>query len=427
MPELIFSILNLIWIVFLIGVSLYIICLHFSSDSILNKYKQEEKYDEYLEMNGCKRYEYAISEECKNKQISSETTEDTNIKENKLMRAELDLCNEFIRENINNLFARERRAQLHLVLHNYDESINDYRYLMKKQPKNFNYVIGCAESYAYWNNLNTALLLINKFYKNKKHDSEYFNALGSVFKISKNYQLAIRNYSEAIKLKPHWLYYSNRALAYKEAGDMGKYQADYDKYQELIKTITNDNNSVPTHSEINSDHRPFYKNSLTYKIGLVLLVLAVIIYFHPTKEVMYCNPNHICKIERTYFGTFKTNKKLTLNSASNMSCHIGAYARGKHHTDYGLYLRFDGIAPFVFYVADSTYSTYKYQKEELNSACNQYYQSFRKYISNYGKYQYRVESKADTGKLIFSIIMILIMLLAIFGEDIGKSIKKCNK
>ena len=52
---------------------------------------------------------------------------------------------------------------------------------MKREPKNFDYVRRCAEMYAKLNDLNSALGLINNFYKNKKLDSEYYNALGSLF------------------------------------------------------------------------------------------------------------------------------------------------------------------------------------------------------------------------------------------------------
>ena len=106
-----------------------------------------------------------------------------------------------------------------------------------------------------------------------------------------------------------------------------------------------------------------------------------------------------------------------------MSCYVGAYAKGKHNTDYGLYLRFDGIAPFVFYVADSFYLTYEDQKRELDKTCGQYHQEFRKYMDNYGKLEYTIESKASVSKFIFSFIIILVIILGLFGNDTGKTKK----
>ncbi len=190
---------------------------------------------------------------------------------------------------------------------------------MKKAPKEFAYAEGCADAYAHLNDINSAFQLINNFYKNKKLDSEYFNALGSVFKISKDYQSAIKNYSEAIKIKPHWSYYLNRGKVYKKIGKMDEYRADYDQYKKLYNALSgNVNNDINVNQKTDSKQKPFYKKFITYKILLTLLAVIAILYFHPTEETMYCSPNRICKIERTYFGIYKINTKIKLNSFSNL-------------------------------------------------------------------------------------------------------------
>ena len=78
-------------------------------------------------------------------------------------------------------------SYLHSLLNNREESIIDYRYLTRKKPKNFSYVIDFACAYARWNGINSALSLIDNFYKNKKKYGDYYDALGLIFKTSKNY------------------------------------------------------------------------------------------------------------------------------------------------------------------------------------------------------------------------------------------------
>ena len=403
---------------FILFVFLYMIYLSFSTKAIEKDLKdiekdikQREEYEKYLTDN--------------NFEENDEYT--TNENYEKGIYQELDLCNDFIRNHPKNLYAIDRRASLNSFINKYEDAINDYRYLMKKEPKDFSYVTSCAMMYSYLNDINSALNLINNFYKNKKKDSEYFNALGSIFHQTKDYQLALKNYNEAIKQDPdnRWSY-DGRASVYLSMGERDKYEQDKEKYKELEtkwnETYLSDNKDAKPKLEENKDNKPNKWGII--KITASLAVVFAIVYFHPTQEALSCDQYRNCRADRTYFGTYTTSKEIKLNSSSNLSCSIAAYARGKHHTDYGLYIRLDGIAPFVFYVADSYYSGYEMQKKHLNKVCEGYKQGFEQYINNYGKYQYRIESKADAGKLILVLIFSIILLVVIFQEDLKRLFKK---
>ena len=191
------------------------------------------------------------------------------------------------------------------------------------------------------------------------------------------------------------------------------------KYRELNAKSRKTTLKTDTHNTKSN------KSNILFKIGIILFLIisCIVLYFHPTKEVLHCNNNLTCKVERTYFGVFKTYKKIKLKPTSNLTCHIGAYSCTKTSTNYGLYLRIDGIAPFVFYVSNSSYRNFDDQKKELNRDCNDYYQNFRKYINNYPEYQFKIESKADTIDLIISIIIIATIFFCIFYEPIFKKTK----
>jgi hypothetical protein len=261
--------------------------------------------------------------------------------------------------------------------------------------------------------------LLNDFYNKNKLDSEYYAAIGDLFMISKDYKLAIKNYTEAIRIKPYLDYFSKRADAYREIGDMENYEADKYKYE---KYVDNPNYSYkPYYKKPESDI--FSKIKLPSidpkirKIAAISLTVFAFVLFHPTKETMYCDQNLICQVKRTYFWIFNFNKKIILNPASDMTCRIGVHAKGRHTTYYGLYLKFDRVSPFIFYVADSSSSDYESQKKELYYDCSRIYIDFRKYISNYEKFTFQINSKANSPMAIFGLIFLIYILYCIFKDD----------
>ncbi len=105
---------------------------------------------------------------------------------------------------------------------------------------------------------------------------------------------------------------------------------------------------------------------------------------------------------------------------------MGIYALGKRKSAYGLYLRLDGVAPFVFYVEDVSEKSYEWRTGKLDRCCESYQKNFSEYLKGNNEQQFTVKSKADTGKLLLCIIYILIMLPTIFAEDISRIINKNN-
>ena len=240
-------------------------------------------------------------------------------------------------------------------------------------------------------------------------------------RFKKDYKLAIENYTKAIELNPEYhFYYIKRATAYKAMNQIDKYKEDKKKFEETVRVQKEDKiNNTKLNNGILKPKKD-NKNKIIFIIKLLILLSAffAIVYFHPTKEVLNCNSRQVCKVEQTYFGLFKINKKIKLYPNSNLYCKIGAYSASKHNTYYGLYIRIDDIAPFVFYVADSVYSSYDYQIEDLEEKCNFYQQNFIKYMENYGKYQYVLDSKADTSKMLLSLIFVMLIAYVIFCSEI---------
>ena len=140
-----------------------------------------------------------------------------------------------------NLYAVSRCASLYSILKKYDEAINEYTYLMKQEPKYFPHVEACARMYAHLNQVNTALDLINNFYKRKKMDADYYNAIGYVLYIAKDYNLAIKNLKQAINLNPNQsTSYSILSYIYMDMGDNAKSQKYRRKADKLMDALYNE-------------------------------------------------------------------------------------------------------------------------------------------------------------------------------------------
>ena len=191
--------------------------------------KEEEKHDIIQENDSVKSYMDYLEENNFNPTYE-EKEENT-----PLYTKELELCNSYIENHPDNFYGKERRANLYLLLNQYQKSIEEYKYLMNKKPDDYRYILGYARAYSHSDNLSLALNTINNFYIGKDKDYLYYLALGEIYYITKNYETAIENYTKAINLSDEhfaYLYYQHRAKVYKEIGQMDKYNADMKKYNE---------------------------------------------------------------------------------------------------------------------------------------------------------------------------------------------------
>ena len=332
----------------------------------------------------------------------------------------LEIYGKFIEENPDNLLALETRAETLKENGEYEKALEDYKTLLTKNPKNFEYILGQAITYALMGDFRTGINLINNFYKYKKQDDKYHVAMGDILFAIKKHDLALDYYTKAIELNPtNSTNYLARAEAYKKLKEMKKYHEDMQKCNELrdnlLKYAKEDSEETIQNIETKKPNKLFIAGGIIY-----IIIAIAIIYFHPTEEVMYCNTNLVCKIERTYFEGFKINKKITLTPNSDLSCKIAPYSKGKHKDYYGLYLKFDGKYPFVFYADNAFGDSYEEQYSELMGYCENHYKNFINYINNQGEYTYQVKSRADKGSFYFALTMLILAPILLFIKLGGK-------
>ena len=161
------------------------------------------------------------------------------------------------------------------------------------------------------------------------------------------------------------------------------------------------------------------KLTRNHKAVIFLLISFLIIYFHPTKEIMRCVGERSCVVEKTYLDSFTVKKKFKPASDSKLYCNICAYSFSKKAgLKYGLYLRYDGFAPFNFYIANSSYQNHKVQKNELNHICNVYQDKYDNYIKNFEKSTYNIKSMANADKLAPNVLVIIFLayILLVFKK-----------
>ena len=376
---------------------------------------EKKDYETYLKSNGV--IPQKNEEEMVKRRIKGfSDSKSSKIEEQKktLTYKELDLCNNYLNLHSNNLYAIERRAKLYSATARYNDAISDYNFLMRNKPKNFFYVKNCAVSYAHIDDFTTAFNLINNFYKNKKLDAQYYSALGEIYEIIRDFDFAIKNYSEAIKLDPYnELAYLGRANIYFELDDEEKYLSEMRQYENIYR---NKFHIKLLKQNMQLKYNFCFKKRPMLKIAVLFFVLLLIAYLYPTKEEMYCSSSRTCTVERTHLGIFKTNKEIKLNSNTRFNCSIhskGRLSRRRyHHVHYRLYIDIDSIAPFFVYIEESR--RYRF---DLNETCNMQKRHFYRYLTNYRNQQYRISSKANWFELIGYIFASLFILLLSFHMD----------
>jgi len=194
---------------------IYIIDIKTSKDSeksLAKYYAERNEYEKFLKNNDFDEY---------NKDLS---------KEDKYIK-ELELCNKFLQENPKNEHVLERKAMLCFELGKHKESLAIYEMLSNKQTLLYNRER--ARCYAALGDKKTALEIIDGYFEivGGKDMHYYENAV--IYKILKEYDNALKNYTLAIKIKPEFYYYEDRAEIYKILGELDKSEADFKKYEEL--------------------------------------------------------------------------------------------------------------------------------------------------------------------------------------------------
>ena len=181
-------------------------------------------------------------------------------KERELNRIKkLELCNKFIREHPDNLYAIKYKIMLYSVSKQYQEVINTCKYLINKKPNDFHLIIVCAKIYAYSGDMQTALNLINYLYKNKEKDDIYHEAIKDCMKYANYHQLYMESYKKAVELDPDNEDPHSRELqVFSIMGDKGRKNYNVQIYKELLET------EKGMHDDINSFNKYLENNGVGY-------------------------------------------------------------------------------------------------------------------------------------------------------------------
>ena len=182
-------------------------------------FKDEDDYDNYLTVNNfipIKNYE--------------------SLENNNLISEELQLCQNYLLENPNNMYAFTQRAKLYSLSGEYEKAICDYKILIEMFPDAIKNIAECAIAYAKMYDEKNAVEIVNNAYRNKKLDSSYYLMLGDVYKNLQKYDEAIENLTKAIELAPERIaLYKERAELYNLINRLEEYDNDLRMIRKLEK------------------------------------------------------------------------------------------------------------------------------------------------------------------------------------------------
>ena len=201
------------------------------------------------------------------------------------IRKSISLCDRYLEKKPNNPHALFWKAGSFLELNEFEQAIKIYKELVTIEPKYLNYTQGLANAYAKSGKLKTGLNIIEDFYdinKIEKND-EYYTAIGSVYEMAGQYDIALKSYNAAIEYDENSYYsYYARAYLYKKMNRMEEYEKDYRKCRRLISE-PNETQKTPLQTvKINtfSDIKNLFKNSKNnawcYIIGIIIGILLLI-------------------------------------------------------------------------------------------------------------------------------------------------------
>lgn len=153
------------------------------------------------------------------------------------------------------------------------------------------------------------------------------------------------------------------------------------------------------------------KNSYI-KFTIYLIIILLFIYFHPSQEIMTCNINYSCHIEREYLKVFNIKKDFNLSSEARLKCDIyniplwfkSANIKDNYYIKINIIDKNKKYTPFVYYV----------DIQKSNKLADSYAESL---ASNFVQYTlvpekyFNLESKANSAYFYLLIFLIVLFLL----------------
>ena len=161
---------------------------------------------------------------------------------------------------------------------------------------------------------------------------------------------------------------------------------------------------------------------------LMICFFVMIVYFHPTKETMYCNSNYFCTVEHEFLSSIKIKNTLTLHPNSIMSEDVfnastiggGRYNKISVRNNYKSNIYFDNYNPFIMYY--NNHVSMVYNKFNKNKNFYIVESKFKNYLQNPSD-NFEISSDATPIYSYFIIIMSII-IIAIVSLSSYAEIKK---
>ncbi|MDP2684497.1 MAG: tetratricopeptide repeat protein [bacterium] len=140
-----------------------------------------------------------------------------------------------LKENPKDYFALTERGIAYNLNDQFEESIIDLNLVLSIQTTNTEALYYRANSYINLNKYNEAIIDLTKLIElNDTNIAEKYNSRGNAYLKTKNYELALNDFNEAINLEPfNANYIFSRACFHQIAGNLPESISDYDRVIEL--------------------------------------------------------------------------------------------------------------------------------------------------------------------------------------------------
>ena len=144
---------------------------------------------------------------------------------------------------------------------------------------------------------------------------------------------------------------------------------------------------------------------------IILICYLLLIYFHPSKDIMQCNAKYECVITRPYFSSVNFTKQLKLTNNSTIASEkIYSPYKGRtaiNNSKVSTY-SYDGIKPFVFYsVKKDGYDSI----EKIKQVQQNEYSKFHDYLKN-SQQGYTINSLATKENNILCLISLFLIMFS---------------
>lgn len=160
----------------------------------------------------------------------------------------------------------------------------------------------------------------------------------------------------------------------------------------------------------------FVEKYLTQIVVILMICFFImVVYFHPTKETMYCNSNYSCTIEHEFLNTIKIKNSITLNANSTISEEVfnasGGLYKIRVRDKYKSKIYIDNYNPFIMYYNISVPRVYS----EFNKNKNFYIveSEFKNYLQNPNN-NFEISSDANSIYSYCITIMSIIVIVIIY-------------